>query len=154
MELQKLPCMESFAIAGGTGLAIRYGHRQSVDLDLFSPELIGIDGMNGIIEALGIHFGPERILSIQLINDENGDQYCFVRALIKKNDTQIKVELLQNVPLLDELEVIDGIRMVSARDIGLLKLSSLCSRQAKKDAYDLDLITPSKLAPEGSGIHA
>jgi hypothetical protein len=141
VELQALPSLASFGVAGGTSLAIRYGHRKSIDIDLFSPVLLGVDGMKKLGKEIEYFFGKERVLFLQLINDEYGDQYCFVRALVKKEDIHIKVEMMQNVPLLDEVEVVNNIRMVSIKDIGLLKLKSLCSRQAKKDAYDLDLIT-------------
>jgi len=132
MELQELPCLGSFALAGGTCLAIRYGHRRSVDIDMFTPELIGIGGMRGIIAEMENAFGVERILSIQIINDENGDQFCFIRALIKKHDTHIKVELMQNVPLLDNIEVAERIRMVSVKDIGLLKTDGSFRRKGEQ----------------------
>ncbi len=35
-KLMAMPSLGSFSIVGGTALALRYGHRQSVDLDLFS----------------------------------------------------------------------------------------------------------------------
>ena len=36
---------ETFYMAGGTGLALQIGHRQSFDLDLFSPELFQNDSV-------------------------------------------------------------------------------------------------------------
>jgi hypothetical protein len=72
-ELQELPSLQTFAIAGGSCLALRYGHRKSIDIDLFSPDLIGIAGLKKICEETEAFFGKENILSIQLINDENGD---------------------------------------------------------------------------------
>lgn len=121
-------------------MALRYGHRISVDIDLFSPSLIGTKGLESVCTQIKKYYS-EKVISSQLINDELGDQYCFARLLIKTKNGQIKVEIMQNVPLLGELEVEDGIRVISIKDIGVLKLKSLCSRMAKKDAYDLDLIT-------------
>lgn len=139
-ELQQLSSLSEFGLAGGTNLALRYGHRISVDIDLFSPSIIGIKGLETVCDEIKKYYS-ERVISSQLINDELGDQYCFARLLIKTPNGQIKVEIMQNIPLLDELEVKYGIRMISIKDIGVLKLKSLCSRMAKKDAYDLDLIT-------------
>ena len=34
-RLMQLPELKQFALVGGTALALRYGHRTSVDLDLF-----------------------------------------------------------------------------------------------------------------------
>nr|WP_294990468.1 nucleotidyl transferase AbiEii/AbiGii toxin family protein [uncultured Sediminibacterium sp.] len=139
-ELQQLSSLSEFGLAGGTNLALRYGHRISVDIDLFSPSMIGIKGLESICDQINKYYS-EKVISCQLINDEFGDQFCFARLLIKTKNGQIKVEIMQNVPLLDELELEDEIRMISTKDIGVLKLKSLCSRMAKKDAYDLDLIT-------------
>jgi len=33
-----LPTLQPFSLVGGTALALRYGHRSSVDLDLFFHE--------------------------------------------------------------------------------------------------------------------
>ena len=35
-RLMKLPELADFALVGGTNLSLRYGHRISVDLDLFT----------------------------------------------------------------------------------------------------------------------
>lgn len=43
--------------------------------------------------------------------------------------------------VIDPIEVIEGIRMFSIRDIGLFKLMSASIRPAKKDIYDLYYIT-------------
>lgn len=40
-ELQDLKSLKKFALAGGTNLALRYNHRESIDIDLFCPEIIG-----------------------------------------------------------------------------------------------------------------
>ena len=39
------------------------------------------------------------------------------------------------------IEIIDKVRLVSKKDIGLFKLDSASSRAGKKDIYDLDFIT-------------
>lgn len=38
-RLESEPFMDSFSLAGGTALALYLGHRVSVDLDLFTPNL-------------------------------------------------------------------------------------------------------------------
>ena len=37
-ELMAAPALHAFSLVGGTALALRYGHRNSVDLDLFYHE--------------------------------------------------------------------------------------------------------------------
>jgi hypothetical protein len=38
-ELQELPSLQHFSLGGGTNLALRYHHRQSIDIDLFCPDI-------------------------------------------------------------------------------------------------------------------
>lgn len=49
--------------------------------------------------------------------------------------------MLQNMKNLFELEVNQGISLLSKKDIGLFKLTSTSNRSSKKDIYDLDFIT-------------
>ena len=37
-QLQAEPLLQSFNLVGGTALALRIGHRKSIDLDLFTTE--------------------------------------------------------------------------------------------------------------------
>lgn len=37
-ELQKTNFLKGFSLAGGTALSLIYGHRKSIDLDLFGKE--------------------------------------------------------------------------------------------------------------------
>jgi hypothetical protein len=43
--------------------------------------------------------------------------------------------------MMDAVEVIDDVRLVTTKDLGLFKLVSGSTRAAKKDIYDLDFIT-------------
>lgn len=43
--------------------------------------------------------------------------------------------------MMDALEIIDNVRLVTTKDLGLFKLVSGSTRAAKKDIYDLDFIT-------------
>lgn len=58
-----------------------------------------------------------------------------------EDGTTIKVELLQNMKYLFDLEFNQGIKLLSKKDIGLFKLISTSNRSTKKDIYDLDFIT-------------
>ena len=59
----------------------------------------------------------------------------------KKGALNIKVEVLQNANFLDEYELVQGARLASIRDIGLLKLMTAANRASFKDIYDLDYLT-------------
>ncbi len=140
LELQKLASLKTFSLAGGTNLAVRYNHRKSVDVDLFSNTIIGINGFETVQKELQEHFADD-LKFCQIENADSGNQFCFLKSLIKRGNDFIKVEILQNFQHLDEPEIYKGIRVLSVKDIGLFKLRSASSRKAKKDIYDLDYIT-------------
>ncbi|WP_165366208.1 nucleotidyl transferase AbiEii/AbiGii toxin family protein [Brumimicrobium glaciale] len=138
-NLQKLDSLSSFSLGGGTNLALRYNHRESLDIDLFTDKIIGRIGFDSIQSEIESFFGKD-ISSFSFPCNIN-DQFIFARCFINCNDKVIKVELLQNMKRLHEIEVKDKIRLVSKKDIGLFKLISAANRAAKKDVYDLDYIT-------------
>ncbi|WP_127137991.1 nucleotidyl transferase AbiEii/AbiGii toxin family protein [Flagellimonas oceanensis] len=138
-ELQLLKTLEKFALGGGTNLALRYKHRVSVDIDLFTNEIIGINGFKKIAEEATQFYG-NNVTGIDYPCKIN-DQFVFLRFFIKQKDAFIKVEVLQNFQRLDDIEIIDGVKLLSAKDVGLLKLMSASNRPSKKDIFDLDFIT-------------
>jgi len=138
-ELQTMESLEHFALAGGSNISLRFNHRKSVDIDLFTNRIIGVEGWNRIEKAIREKFGVT-VLFCNLLNEELGNQYCFLRALIIKVREQIKVDMIQNVQYVDPIEEISGVRLLSTMDIGLYKLMAASNRFARKDFYDLDLI--------------
>jgi len=145
-ELQQLKTLGKFALGGGTNLALRYNHRVSVDIDLFTNEIIGINGFKEIAEE-AIQFYCDNVTGIDYPCKLN-DQFIFLRFFIKQEDAFIKVEVLQNFQRLDDIEVNGSIKLLSTKDIGLLKLMSACNRASKKDIYDLDFTTDTILLSE------
>lgn len=140
LELQNLSSLNAFSLAGGTNLALRFNHRKSIDIDLFSNTVVGLGGFEKVQKELQQHFADD-LLFCQIENADAGNQFCFLKSLIKKENDCIKVELLQNFQYLDQPEIYNGIRILSVKDIGLFKLRSAANRKAKKDIYDLDYIT-------------
>ena len=51
-ELLQLPSLSDLALAGGTNLALRFNHRVSEDIDLFSNKIIGLKGFQKIEEEV------------------------------------------------------------------------------------------------------
>ena len=61
-ELMALPAIQEFSLVGGTAMALRYGHRSSVDLDLFFHEKFNHPE---IVEALETTFGSRFVYKQQ-----------------------------------------------------------------------------------------
>ena len=140
IELQTLPTVSKFTLGGGTNLALQFNHRISDDIDFFYDGIIGKEGFKNIENEVKNYFG----IKAKSFDDpcDINDQYCFLRFFLDLEDgTTIKVEMLQNMKNLFDLEVNQGISLLSKKDIGLFKLISTSNRSTKKDIYDLDFIT-------------
>lgn len=122
IKLQAHPALSNFALAGDSALALKYGHRISVDLDLF-----GKGDTNEIFLALDELFGGE----IQY-EDVPGQWavFCYIKG--------IKVDIIPyDRPLVYPLESIEGIRLFSSQDILAMKINAILGRGSKKDFWDL-----------------
>lgn len=138
-ELQKLPSLNAALLGGGTNLAIRYGHRQSVDIDLFFAGIIGKDGFGRIEFEVRKLYG-ERAYGFDYPCDID-NQFLFLRFFIRNGDFSIKVEILQNMLTYLPGELVDGILLMQEADIARLKLLAGCNRATQKDIFDLDYLT-------------
>jgi hypothetical protein len=139
LELQQLPSLLHSTLGGGTNLAIRYQHRKSYDIDLFFPNIIGKQGYETIKSEI-IELYRENVFGIDYPCDID-DQFLFQRFFVKKAGLSVKVEILQNMQTHLEPEFIDRIKLMSLKDIGPLKLTSVANRANNKDVYDLDYLT-------------
>jgi len=123
-KLMKIPGLDNFYLVGGTALALRIGHRISVDLDLFSH----------------VEFSPQELISeIELIGSTKiiGEARNTLNVVIDGVEVDI---IRHNYPLLEEIEIIDGLRLISKKDIAAMKLSAIARRGSKKDFYDVYFI--------------
>ncbi len=126
-RLMALPELRDHALVGGTALALRYGHRLSVDLDLFGAQFDHTEIQQAIETEFGNQFSyePGRGKAIGV--------FCYIGA--------VKVDVVKYPPLqIREIEVIDGIRLYSDADIGAMKIQAILGRGKKKDFWDLSLL--------------
>jgi len=129
-ELQALPSLSKFALAGGTNLALRFNHRISEDIDLFATDIIGIRDFENIEAEVKELYG-DSVISIVYPVKEN-DQFVFLRFIIKKGNITIKVDVIQNMKALYPFETIKGVVCYDIKDIGIFKLVSCSNRPEKR----------------------
>lgn len=121
-SLMALPELSDFALVGGTNLALRYGHRISVDIDLFSNKPFDSDE---IIQAL-LKSYPSLLIKSQ----RKFALQCWIN--------EIKIDIvLHEYPYLQQIETIAGLRLASKSDIVAMKLNAVSQRGAKKDFWDI-----------------
>ncbi len=59
LDTQKIPEFKKFCLVGGTNLALRYQHRVSVDIDLFTDEMVDYEKFNRISKFMKEVFGDK-----------------------------------------------------------------------------------------------
>jgi len=110
-----------FYLVGGTGLALQWGHRKSVDFDFFTKEEFTPDVLSSVIREHGIIF-TERAKAI-------GTLHCLLNG--------IKASFIfYNEPLLYKTEYFNAIKIADWRDIVVEKLRTISDRGLRKDFYD------------------
>jgi predicted nucleotidyltransferase component of viral defense system len=139
--LKKLLSVEIFRhmrLAGGTSLALQYGHRKSIDLDLFGtlpPDSIAITAELGLMGDVQ-----------NLQNHQNIKSYII---------NGIKVDFVNYpYPWIRPLIVEDNLRLASDIDIAAMKLAAITGRGSKKDFIDLYFLLNRYSLPELLNFYA
>lgn len=121
-KLMRVPELDAFLLVGGTNLSLRYGHRLSVDLDLFTNEPFFRDE---------VYDGIRRDLPQTRLIDQR-------KQTIWLTIDGVKVDvILHEYPYLKGVEEIDGIRLLAIDDIIPMKLEAMATRGVKKDFWDI-----------------
>ncbi len=130
---------EDFYLGGGTNLAIKYNHRLSIDIDLFSTNIVGTEKLNQIIDFFNKEFEEETIQIIPM--NFGNEQFAWLQIFVNHPDVKTKIDIIQNLKLIKGITEIDNIRLINDIDIGALKLLSAADRGVQKDFYDMYLLT-------------
>ena len=119
-RLQQIRELANTRLVGGTALALQFGHRKSIDLDLFGT----FDPMVSIRKILvDAGFSAE--------GSENGT----VQSLRVEN---VKVDLVNYpYPWIDDVLAEGDVRLAGLKDIVAMKLSAVANRGRKKDFVDI-----------------
>lgn len=123
---------ESFRLVGGTALRLYYGHRMSVDIDLFSDADYGSLDFNAIDVYLRAHYFYVDSMDIAPIG--MGKSYYVGRSI----DESVKLDLYYTDDFIDEVQVFDTLRLASKAEITAMKLDVVQRTGRKKDFWDID----------------
>lgn len=123
-QLMEIPELHDFHLVGGTALSLLYGHRMSVDLDLFSNKPFENEF---ILKVLKENFGDK------FSSEDKGARFgifCFI--------DDVKIDIVRHPhPIIRPEIIIDGIRMFSPEDIIAMKVQAILGRGMKKDFWDI-----------------
>lgn len=113
----------NFALAGGTSLALKIGHRKSIDFDLFCPQPFDVKELEIILTSQSnFSFDFTGNNSRMLFGSINNIKCDFIHEPAR---------------LLEPFHTIEGVSFFSVKDIAAMKLHTICGRGKKKDFFDV-----------------
>lgn len=120
--LMGLPALSNFYLAGGTALSLYYGHRLSIDLDLFSQSDFKTDVLAKELEVIFPSFS-----------------YALNTAGIFGFIGNVKVDFVKHYyfDLISPIQSVEGIRLYGEPDIAAMKIAAILKRGVKKDFWDI-----------------
>lgn len=124
-KLSPLMVDKKFYLAGGTALAIYFGHRSSVDLDWFSPTPFG----DAMILAETIR---NEKLDLKIEQTSSGTLHGSI-SRVRVTFLEYKYPLLNHTTTWREV----GCPLASLEDLACMKLSAVAQRGARKDFCDI-----------------
>lgn len=124
-RLSPLMAQRDFYLAGGTALAIYFGHRISVDLDWFSPTPFG----DAMILAETIRSAK---LDLQIEQTSPGTLHGSISS-VRVTFLEYKYPLINQTIIWKDL----GCPIASLEDLACMKLSAVAQRGARKDFCDI-----------------
>lgn len=119
---------DGFYLAGGTGLALQLGHRDSIDFDFFK---------NGDYDTATLIKKIESVFKnheLSITQHDKNTVSCIIDDTIKLSFFGYNYELIE---LLNNTEYFD---IASIEDIACMKLTTIMSRAVEKDYVDLYFI--------------
>lgn len=121
-KLQSKKYLDGFFLVGGTALTLLYGHRKSIDIDLFSD----------------FSFDSGKLLE-SLSSDFQFQLFFTAENTIKRSIDGIKVDFIAHrYPLIGQSVIEDGISILAVEDIAAMKLNAIAvSGQQVKDFIDI-----------------
>ena len=121
----KVPLIQKAYLAGGTALALQIGHRISVDLDFFTPEIFDENLLDTQLQGVS-GFAPDRKGWRTVVGKIGQTKFSFFYY----KDT-----------LIDETISYEGINLASKKDIAAMKINALESRGSQRDFIDVFFLT-------------
>ena len=118
--------MDQFFLVGGTSIALRLGHRKSIDLDLFT----------------------QNDISVRELNKHLSKEYGFIERYKAHNTLKGEINgvfidcIKYDYPLLKPLSTEENIRIASFEDVIAMKLSAITDNGTRlKDFVDISFLS-------------
>jgi hypothetical protein len=130
LALMNVSTFENFRLVGGTALSLQIGHRESIDIDLFSDVEYGSIDFNEIDFYLKNNFKYFDTLEIV---PAIGKSYF----IGNDKSNSIKLDIYYTDSFIQPCIVVDNIRMATIEEIIAMKVDVIQRGGRKKDFWDL-----------------
>jgi len=120
-----------FRLIGGTALSLYRGHRESIDLDLFSDapyESIDFAAIDAFL-----HKTYSYVDTNEYVNVGMGKSYYVGNT----KDDCVKLDLFYTERFIQKIKLIDGIRLATVEEIIAMKIDIISRGGRKKDFWDI-----------------
>lgn len=133
-RLMEIDEFKPFRLVGGTSLSLRYGHRMSDDIDLFTDAEYGSLDFHLLQDILRREF--------PYCQGDCGDIVGFGASYMVGNskDDFVKLDLFYTDPFIRPQAQFDTIRMAAVEDIVAMKMDVVSRGGRKKDFWDLHML--------------
>lgn len=122
----------SFRLVGGTALSLQRGHRESVDIDLFTGAKYGSVNFKAIDAFL------RNAYAYVDTNDYGGVTGMGKSYYVGKNKNScVKLDIFYTDSFMKDALLMDGIRLARIEDIIAMKLDVIARGGRKKDFWDI-----------------
>lgn len=120
-KITKIKTLSGFYLAGGTALALQFGHRKSIDLDWFSKKPFSTKDLKKELKKLG---------KLKIDSEEKDTLNCSLEG--------VRLSFFEYpYKVLFSFIKYKGIKVADFRDIACMKLDAISSRGSRKDFIDL-----------------
>lgn len=130
LQLMKSDVFNDFRLVGGTALSLQIGHRESIDIDLFSDVEYGTLNFKKIEDFLKSNFEYVDFLDVP---PAMGKAYF----IGENKDNTVKLDIFYTDTYIQPFIEEDGIRMATIEEIIAMKVDVIQRGGRKKDFWDL-----------------
>lgn len=131
IKLMEADELKVFRLVGGTSLSLQFGHRKSIDIDLFSDAEYGTIDFQGIDIYLRKNFMYIDTLDIEPIGF--GKSYFIGESAHQC----VKLDLFYTDQFIRPILLTDSIRLATLEEIAAMKIDVISRGGRKKDFWDI-----------------
>ena len=146
IKLMQSDVFNAFRLVGGTALSLQIGHKESIDIDLFSDSVYGSLDFNAIKNYLKENFDYVDFLDTI---PSMGTSYF----IGENKENTVKLDVYYTDTYIQPPIEVDGIRMATIEEIIAMKIDVVQRGGRKKDFWDLHDLLQSYTISQMLALH-